>query len=206
MRLLCALLLTAGCAHTDDLTAAENRNEASLHRARGVEEQRQFDPNQTQQPQRQVSRANDPAMLTPEFSYNPTEGHQFAADAEFRKANEHLRAANKLESFEDEACRDISAGERASCPLLGSYVSEVRHTSKGFQLAMKPTVDVDDVTRRLSCHLAYARTTGFERPSCPLFVRGTSIRRVGEAIAFEGDTRDIALVLQTQADRVFARR
>lgn len=203
--LLTALLFASACAH-NDLTAAENRNEAEIHRARALEERKQFDPNQTQTSARQGPLNPNDQMMVPEFTYNPTESHQVAADAELRAASEHLRAAKRLESFEDAACRDLPAGERASCPLLGSSVSQVRHTASGFQLVMKAGVEVGDVNRRLSCHLAYARATGFDRPSCPLFVKGTTIHRVGEdTIAFDGDTQAIAVELQAQADKIFAR-
>jgi hypothetical protein len=200
-----ALFLASACAHTD-LTAAENRNEAAIHRARAREEQSQFDPLQQQRPLRQGALNPTDGAMVPEFSYSPTESHLFSADAEFRAANEHLRVANTLESYEDAACRDVPTGQRAACPLLGSYVREVRHTPTGFELVMKPDVDVGDVSRKLDCHLAYARSVGFDRPSCPLFIRGLSLRRERtDAIAFAGDTRAIALELQAQADRVFSR-
>jgi hypothetical protein len=202
---LTVLLFAAACAH-NELTVSENRNEAAIHQARALEERKEFDPNQTHNSARRGSLNPNDQVMVPEFTYNPTQSHQVAADAELRAASEHLRAAKELESFEDAACRDLPAAERASCPLLGSSVFQVRHTASGFQLVMKPNVDVGDIDRRLSCHLAYARARGFDRPSCPLFVKGTTLHRVGEdTIAFEGDTKSIAVELQVQADRLFAR-
>jgi hypothetical protein len=185
------------------LTVAENRNAANIHATRALEQESKYEPGRVLQPR--IS-PNDTAFM-PEFSYNPTQAHQLAADAELRAAGEHLRAAKKLEIFEDAACRDLPPGERASCPLLGSSVTQVQHTARGFQLLMKPGVDVAATNARLNCHLAYARATGFDRPSCPLFVKGITIRRVGDAqLAFEGESKEVAIELQNQARRIFGDR
>ncbi len=197
-----AAAVLASCAHPNQLTVAENRNEASIHAARAGQERAQFDPGEARTDTRggALGRAEG---LNPEFSYNPTQEHQMAADTELRLAASHLAAAKKLETFEDAACKEIAPAERAACPLLGSLVVKVQHTATGFQLAMKPGADVADIYRRLNCHLSYARATGFERPSCPLFLKGTTIRREGEGvIEFAGETKEIATELQLQARRV----
>jgi hypothetical protein len=209
MRTLLPTLLVfifTACAHsrTDGLTVAENKTEAAIHEARAENQIEQYDPTRIQTDLRPGPLDPNSLQLN-EFTYNPTESHQTAADAELREAGEHLRAAKKLETFEDAACRDLPAGERSSCPLLGSSVRQIRQTTQGFQLTMKASVDVADVNRRLNCHLAYARATGFDRPSCPLFVKGTTIKRIGASVIdFSGDTRAIAADLQGQARRIFA--
>ncbi len=197
------MFLTACAApRANTMTVAENENEAQVHAARAQKERAQFDPTE-------LRPASGPAMriegMAPEFSYNPTQGHLTTADAELRAAATHLEAAHKLEVFEDAACRDIPPAQRAACPLLASSVTRVQHTDAGFALVMKPGVDVADVHRRLSCHLAWARATGFERPSCPLFVKGLEILRQGDdVIRFDGVSKEVAAELRTQARRVFA--
>ena len=192
-----------GCAHQTELTAAENRNEAAIHQAKAAQEQAKYDPNESKSQVRPVG-PQGIDHLSPEFSYNPTAEHQVAADKELRAAAAFLAAAHKLETFEDLDCKDIAPAQRSACPLLASSVIEVRHTSRGFQLVMKPSVDVADTQRRLKCHLSYARSIGFERPSCPLFVKGMDLHRVGEdVIEFEGNSPAVATELRKQASRIF---
>lgn len=203
--LLAAAILAVSCAHQTELTAAENRNEAAIHQAKAANEQAQYDPNESKSQARPVG-PQGVDHLTPEFAYNPTAEHQVAADKELRAAAASLAAANKLEAFEDADCKDIPPAQRSACPLLASSVTEVRHTPMGFRLVMKPSVDVADTQRRLKCHLSYARSIGFERPSCPLFVKGMDLHRVGEdMIEFEGSSTQVARELQKQAERIFGR-
>ncbi len=204
MRSFLFILVVAGCSHTqtEGLTAAENRNEASIHEARAASARTQVDPAEARTQRRPWGAGHDDQVT---FGYfNLTEEHQQTADRELRAAADHLRAAKSLESFEDDACRGLPAAERASCPLLGSSVVTVQQTSMGFELLLKPQVDVTETFHRLSCHLAFARAMGFEQPSCPLFVQGTTLQRVGDhAIAFAGSSTEVAASLQAQARRVF---
>ena len=50
---------------------------------------------------------------------------------------------------------------------------------------------VDAVVAHMRCHLAYARTRGFDTAlGCPLYVRGTEIRRARDPRAVEIVGRD----------------
>ena len=197
--------MTSACSHvqTTDMTAAEHRNEAAILKAEANEEKIRYQP----EDQRVVPMAMSQLAQVPEErieTYNPSDEHLAKADADMRAANEHLAAAKKLETFEAQACQGLSVAERSSCPLLASSVAQIKHTLMGFQMVMKPGVDVDKTKAMLSCHLAYAEKTGFDRPSCPLFVKGSKISKVGETmIEFTGTNAQVAAELQTQAQRVF---
>jgi hypothetical protein len=206
MRLLALMVvaLLAGCAHTDPLSAGEHRNEANIHASRAARDQ----VLSTQDPARlhPLDELSRPPGMEPAgvFAYSPVQDRARDADQELREAASHLDAARRIEAFEDAACRDIPKAERAACPLLASSVATVKHTPTGFQLVLKDAVDAAETHRRLSCHLAFAASSGFDRPTCPLFVKGLHLDRVGkETIAFEGDTPLTAAELQTQARRVF---
>jgi hypothetical protein len=127
-----------------------------------------------------------------------------AADRELVEANAHLAAAKTLESFEDEACIGLSAGERASCPLFASSVRRVEWEKDGFKLFFKQEDEATRTFARLRCHLSYAVASGFDRPSCPLFLKGTKLHREGaDGVVFTGDSSDVAAALRAQARRVF---
>jgi hypothetical protein len=80
----------------------------------------------------------------------------------------------------------------------------VTPTTAGFTLTIKPTADVQQTYRRLSCHLAWAVASGFDKPSCPLFIKGTTLERDGDdGISFKGESKPVTLALQAQARRVF---
>src|SRR4051794_26213377 len=92
-----------------------------------------------------------------------------------RAAADHLRAARRIEAFEDARCQDIAPAVRSACPLLASAVTKVTEMPRGVVLYLKPEVDAVDTHRRLDCHLAYAQSQGFERPSYSLFVKGMTL-------------------------------
>ena len=185
------------------MTAAEHRNEAAILGAQAQNEKNQYSPQDARQmPMSMSAMSQVPAERI--VTYNPSDEHLAKADADLRAAAEHLAAAKKLDAFEAQACQGLSVAERSSCPLLASSVSQIRHVLMGFELVMKPGVDVEKTKQMLSCHLAYAERTGFDRPSCPLFIKGSSIRKVGDAtIEFTGSTPQVAAELQAQAARVF---
>ena len=57
---------------------------------------------------------------------------------------------------------------------------------------------------RLRCHLAFAVASGFDRPSCPLFIKGTTLRQEGaDGITFSGDSPEVARALRSEARRIF---
>jgi hypothetical protein len=186
--LILVFCTSVSCAHTrpSEMTAAEHRAEASSHEQKAKTHQEQFQPWQTLRIPSRGPFIDSPAEGT--TLYNPTAQHLEAADLEMRGAAAHLAAAKTLETFEDVACQEIPRAQRAACPLLASSATEVRLTTYGVQLSLKPTVDATDINRRLNCHLAYANANGFGQPSCPLFVKGVTIRLRGlNLLEFSGN-------------------
>ena len=173
-----------------------------MHEARAEAERNQFDPTLSRGPIQRTPFTNLPDSVAAE--YNPTAGHLTAADREMRRAAEHSKEAAKLEAFEDVACSSLPKEQRASCPLLASQVKLVQNDNKGVRLTIKETADAAQIEKRLQCHLAYAKSLGFDRPTCPLFVKGMSIAMAGpKVIALHGDSPEVAKALQEQARRIF---
>lgn len=199
------VLFALGCAHTKEpeLTATEHRNEAAIHQAAAEAERAKFDPlDRRTLPERNESVGNDPWTRV----YNPTASHLEAADREMKEAAGHLAAARQLEAFADRHCAEIPPEQRAACPLLASSVTVVRETKYGVMLELKPAADAVDIVHRLDCHLAWAVAKGFDRPSCPLFVKGMQVALVlgnGKSISMSSDDPAVALELRAQARRIF---
>jgi hypothetical protein len=200
------LLAGVACEHpqtTSQVTASEHRARAQQFTAESLAERDKFDASQTQK---------DMAGRTP-FGvgydnsiqpYNPTQTHLANADQLLRLAAQESEAARKLEEFENVACAAIPRPQRAACPLLASQVKTVRNTQDGVELTLRDEADTVDTVRRLQCHLAYTRVTGFDHPSCPLFTRGLSIQMRGlHGVAFVGDSVDTIRRIQQQAWHVF---
>ena len=205
--LFLAAVLTASCSHvqTDGMTAEEHRAEAAVHLEKAREERELYDPAKTMRP---APRAAGSPMFgqvdVPFDPYNPSDAHMQAADREMIEANQHLAAAKALEKFEDQSCAGLSPAQRSACPLFASAVKQVEWKEGGFKLTFKEASEAALTFPRLRCHLAFAVANGFDRPSCPLLVKGTSLRREGaDGIIFEGDSPEVAGALRTQARRIF---
>ncbi|MBK7863020.1 MAG: hypothetical protein IPJ65_31315 [Archangiaceae bacterium] len=206
VRLLSALVLVVtACSHAANekhLTAAEHRELATLHEAKADAERQQFDPSQTRDAvvRSPFTDLPDSTMNT----YNPTAEHLTAADRELRRAAQHSKEAAKLEAFEDAACQALPKEQRASCPLLASQVSQVTNDRSGVLLTLKDGADASGIEKRLQCHLAWANAVGFDRPTCPLFVKGMSIKLSrANVITLKGDSPEVVRQLQEQARRIF---
>ena len=114
----------------------------------------------------------------------PVENHARAERLE-RHAQQHLAIATGMKVFEEDACREVPASERAACPLLGP-VAFIEDVSGGVRVHFTENANVDSIAAEIRCHLAYARARGFQDvASCPLYVRGLAMNRSG------GDTVDL---------------
>jgi hypothetical protein len=162
-----------GCAHTE-MSADEHRAVAARLQQRADEERAAFDQNATAVAVGPRSPFADepPAMR----QYNPTAVHLAEADRQNAEAFEHLKAAQKLEKYEDQACSGITAAERTACPLLAPYISAVEELSSGISLHLKPGAPAATLANQMQCHLAFAKANGFDRAPCPLFVKGVKIK------------------------------
>lgn len=176
IRAIGGALMMAACSHVPtETTVAEHHRAAHEHEQRALE-----------------------------TAFHPTPEQLLVADAELRAANAHLAASRALIAFEHRACEGLSVGERSSCPLFASTLSAIETTPQGFTLTFQDQVDVELTFRRLDCHLAYAIASGFDRPSCPLFVKGATLHRQGpHGIVFLGETEAVAAELRAQARRLF---
>jgi hypothetical protein len=176
----------------DEASAARHRQEAARERAiadnlqasgvpsRGL-------PNPYRDP---ITREPDP-FYGPTI-YDPTEGYVDAITRHREHARQHLAAARALEAFEELQCRDFPPAARAACPLLGPAVS-VGDLPTGVRITFAPKVRIDAIVAHMQCHLAYARAAGYPQPStCPLYIRGVAIARVGATPSVDITTSDPA--------------
>jgi hypothetical protein len=201
------LVLLGACTHVrpEAQTAENHREDAEVHQRLATQELARADaaPAPTAKP---LALPNARLTVGEQLyeSYRPRDEHLAAADREFRLASEHLAAAKALDTFADQACAGLTNAQRAACPLFASSVSLVETTPRGFKLTFWPRVDVNETYHQLSCHLAWAVASGFARPSCPLFVRGTTLERFGErGVEFKGESAEVAERLRAEARRLF---
>ncbi len=208
LELIAGVCVGLACVHTrpDELTVEEHRAEAVAHQSAAARERAQYEPSASVAIPAVRGPTSPPLTDWPQ-TYNPSAEHLVVADAELRKAAEHLAAAKALESFENAACEAIPPPARAACPLLASAVSEVRQVPTGVELVLRADADALEINRRLNCHLAYAVAAGFDRRSCPLFVKGMRIRLVRPSVLeLSGSTLTIAREVQLQAHQLFVGR
>jgi hypothetical protein len=205
MLLLGGVLVSCTHVKARDETVEEHRNDAAIHLEKAREQEAQYDPAKTiRPPPRGPGSQMFEQVDVPFEPYNPGDEHMQAADRELVEANAHLVAAKSLEKFEDKACTGLSAGERASCPLFASSVSRVEWLQDGFKLTFKEGAGAGKTYARLRCHLAFAYSNGFVQPSCPLFIKGTTLKQSGDdAITFTAETAEVAGALRVQARRIF---
>lgn len=199
--MLTLTLLACACAPAAKLTVLEHRNEAGIHERKSLAARARAEAQSQRAPPRSISLGQSDGTFD---AYSPAATSTAEADAELRKANAHLAAARTLIAFEARACEGLSEAERTACPLFASTVERVLPDRDGLVLHFKPGVDVAQTYRQLSCHLAYAASTGFDRPSCPLFVKGMMISRNGDrGIAFLGENDEVTGQLQAAARALF---
>ncbi len=201
------LAFLTGCTHVraEDKTVAEHRNAAAELKQQAAVERAQFEPGESRVKPPSLARMPVDGIAEDFTSYNPSAEHLTKADAYLKESSEHLADANMLLASADKACAGLPAGERFSCPLLASSVDRVQPAKTGVTLLLRPSVNREATLQRLNCHLAYAVASGFDRPSCPLFVKGTTLIASGSnGIEFKADTAPAAESLRAQARRIFA--
>jgi len=202
------LCILAGCTHVrpDDMSERDHRLVAATQERAAADHARQYDPKAvTADPLVGSQTAEAPGPTQDTYS-NPTSVQLMRAQAHLRLAHAHTAAANQLEHFEDEACAEESAAQRAACPLVTGSVDRVQELPDGLRLHLKPGVEGAALARRMRCHQAFARTLAFaELPSCPLYSRGLSIGLVaaGTAIEMRAQGASGAAELKAQAKVLF---
>jgi hypothetical protein len=183
-------LLLVGCAHDrvnpDEMSATGHRNEAQREYANADREFKRYDP-MARQNLIVTGRGPEGAR---DATFNPTDDHRTAAERIAKHAQQHLAAANELESFADQECKPFAPSVRAACPALGPIAS-VEDIRGGVRLLLAPDMPIDAVLTHMRCHLAFAREHGWQpAPDCPLYLRGVEIRRSADGRAIEMTARD----------------
>ncbi len=189
-------LIGFGCAaprvRPDEMSAADHRDEAekeraiaNLHRALPKAEAAARTPRDEQ---------GLPIMQTDEPS--DTNFHLLEAARHAYHARQHQAAAAALEHFENEECRALPVGVRAACPML-VLVAKVQEIDGGVRIQFLPDANVGQIVSIMRCHLAYARSRGFEQvAACPLYVRGVDIRPAREGSAIDVTGSDLATTVE----------
>jgi hypothetical protein len=198
-------LALAACAHTgpDALTADEHRAEAVKHQTASAEHRDQYQPDATARTLAPRTPFSDDGSNAPQF-YNPTAHHLTEADLQMQAAFSHLKAAEALDKFENQACAGLSAPERSACPLLNPHVVKVEETAQGVKLHLRAEAPVARLAGQLKCHLAWAKAKGFERTPCPLYVRGVAIdAREGAVIEVHSSDPAVAGQVRKEARLMF---
>jgi hypothetical protein len=206
---LIALLGTsAGCAH-EQPSAAEHRAQAQRELAKAEKYQARYEATMGG---RLVAKVGDTSWIgvTDEADSYYDSGLYALEDAQkhFEHAREHERAAEQLESFEATECHAVSAPVRAACPLAAP-ATEVVNVDHGVRVRFQPGVDVAAVVQHMRCHLAYARTRGFEQvPACPLYIQGVDIERTadGQGVVITGQSRGVRKEVRRRSREVFVSR
>jgi hypothetical protein len=176
--------LIVGCAAAqpkpDDMSAIAHRREAARDQDAAARERAKYDPHAVAVA-RIADGRTDVGVTDYAATYNPTKTHLDKAARLEKHARQHAEAAAELEHFEEAECGSLSPRVRAACPVLSAIAIEVR--PDGIRLFLKDPSTAADTIALMKCHLAYARTRGFERaPDCPLYLRGVEISADGRAV------------------------
>lgn len=184
----------------DDMSAEAHRAAAAAEQQQATEHLLQYDPEREVRPRPgylgNTAIYYDPNIYWDPFdpygyayydyfwdvgSYNPGVSHLDSAEQLDSHAADHLAAAQVLETFEEAECKAFPSETRAASPLIGQ-VESVEAVFGGVSLSFKEGVDVNAATAHMRCHVAFARTRGrIGMESCPLYIPGISINRVGNS-------------------------
>ena len=168
-----AAVALGGCAHAE-MTGDEHREAAVGAEQRAAVEKSEYDPSATAT--RVVSpRAPIEAEIEPMRQYNPTLGHLTESDRQMKIAFDHLKAAQKLDTYEDAACTGVSIAERTSCPLMAPHVASVEESADGVTLHLKGGPAAERLAAQMKCHLAFAKASDFVSVPCPLYVKTVTL-------------------------------
>ncbi len=203
MRRAFLLLMLVGCAHdrvrSDELSADAHRREASQIRGRAQDEAARYDPTAVASPTASFGREGPVLFpLTIYAPFNPTMRHLYKAEELAAHARLHEQAAAELEAYEEKECAEFPPATRAACPVLGPV--RIEDLPNGVRLHLPAEMPLDATLDHMRCHLAWARTRGFApTTTCPLYLRGTEIRRAENAVDLVSDDPKVAHRLQRLA-------
>ncbi|MFZ5470252.1 MAG: hypothetical protein ACOZIN_12525 [Myxococcota bacterium] len=190
----------------DDMSAEEHRSEVAAHSRAAREAEAKYDPDARSAEVALDSPFQDPFNHQPLRVYNPTAHHLAIAQRHLHFAEEHAKAAQELERFEEQSCTGISSEARAGCPLLAGAIDRIEETRRGVRLHVTSPARARELFAQMSCHLAFARTRGYEKvPSCPLYFAGVTLSLQGDAvIELAGASPATAARLRREAQEMFS--
>ena len=176
------------------MSAEEHREHAAKERAKADVHSDRYDPNAGEE----IGTGGPFGYGYGVSVYNPT-GHHATEAAEHRShAEAHEAAAAALESFEDEACKELPPKTRAVCPLLGQ-IDGAKNVSDGVAVIPSSAVNREALVAHMRCHLAYAATGGFEgMDSCPLYVKGVTLEDDGSNLVLHAPDAAGAKAVQSR--------
>lgn len=207
MPLAVASLLGAGCgamggSEHGAMSAGAHRNESDSHAREAREHRDAYDPDAripSYEPFR-ASRSRFPNgdFYWPSGAYNPSERHLGHAREHEQHAMEHLAAARELDAFEEGACAAFPAETRSACPLAG-HVEAVEPVRAGARVRLDADIDMNAAMAHMRCHVAFARSRAPRLDSCPLYLPGVRVERVGGSREVELTVSDDAEVAKLRA-------
>jgi hypothetical protein len=162
------------------MSAEAHRQEAAYERHAAADRERQA-VEQAQSP----SPDFDP-YRHPQIGLGPADRLRLEAESRRAHALQHDAAARELERFEGQECAGIDPGLRAACPVLGP-IKAIRDIPGGVRFELADPDRLDGLLALMRCHLAYARSRGFEpvAAACPLYIPEIQIRAASDRGAVE---------------------
>jgi hypothetical protein len=199
-------VLAAACADNnqavkpDEMSAAAHRDEARRENRGAQAHADSYSPTAARSnPFRDPITHSENDYLYAVPVYNPTDVNLRAAEQHRAHARQHEEAARYLEHFEEAECSDFPPATRAACPLLGP-VTTLEDIPGGVRAHLTPGTRVDAVVAHMRCHFAYARARAFpEALSCPLYMRGISIKQAPDPMAVDITVADPRQVTELRA-------
>ncbi len=184
----------------DDMSAEAHRREAKKDSESARAELQQSKAVEAQENPILVGRATPQGdVFFDSDDYQPVNDHLLRAEQLRKHARQHVAAAKVLETFEQAECKQFPPATRAACPLLGP-VLEIVDVPGGVRARFAESVRVEAVVAHMRCHLAFARTRGFDTVAdCPLYVRGIEIRRTSDPHAVEIVGRDATIASEIRS-------
>jgi hypothetical protein len=185
-------------ARSEDLSADAHRREAARERMLAEQNYEQFRP--TASAALPGTWSSDGPRLFPldVYRFNPTDRALDDAQRHLQHAREHEAAAQALEQYEEQECRELPPKVRAACPMLGP-VRAIEDLPDGVRIHFRDDEAVGPVLAHMRCHLAFARARAFAGVAdCPLYLRGVTIAASADGRAIDVRADDAATARAVQ--------
>ncbi len=173
------LALGFGCGGSgtrpEDMSAEAHRREAQKHQTQSFAHADQDDLDATRLNPSGGAASPNAELDFGVTDYNPTAIHRAEAELHQQHAEDHRRAAEQLERFEQAECGSFPVSTRPLCPLLGQ-VASVERLSNGVRIRFIEDANAEAIEAHARCHIAFAQTQGRKgMDPCPLYVKGVQV-------------------------------